>query len=70
MKTSVHQHNIHTFAGKQKIMATEKKRTINTFEILLLGTAVLILVSIGLQKCGVKVVNQKEDTQIIHKPHQ
>jgi hypothetical protein len=51
-------------------MATEKKRTINTFEILLLGIAVFILLSIGLQKCGVKVLNQKEDTQIIHKPHQ
>ena len=35
-------------------MTTEKKRTINTFEILLLGIAVFILLSIGLQKCGVK----------------
>ena len=51
-------------------MATEKKRTINTFGILMLGIAVFILLSIGLQKCGVKVLNQKEDTQIIHKPHQ
>lgn len=51
-------------------MSTEKKRTINGFEMLLLGVALFILLSIGMQKCGVKVVNKKEDTQIIHKPHQ
>lgn len=55
---------------KKGIMSTEKKRTINGFEMLLLGVALFILLSIGMQKCGVKVVNKKEDTQIIHKPHQ
>jgi hypothetical protein len=51
-------------------MATEKKkRTITPLELILLVIAILIVLSIGLQKSGMKVLYQKEDTQIIQKPH-
>lgn len=51
-------------------MATEKKkRTITPLEIILLGIAIIIVLSIGLQKSGMKVLYQKDDTQIIQKPH-
>ncbi len=51
-------------------MATEKKRTVTPFEIFLVGLALFILLSILMQKCGIEVYKRKEDTQIIHKPHQ
>lgn len=51
-------------------MSEEKKRAITPLELLLLVIAIFILVSVGLQQCGVKVLYRKDDTHIIHKPHQ
>ncbi len=51
-------------------MSEEKKRIVTPLEVLLLAIAIFILISIGLQQCGVKVFYRKDDTHIIHKPHQ
>lgn len=56
--------------GNQITMAAEKKRSITPLELIMLVIALFIILSIGLQKCGVKVYRQQEDTEIIHKPHQ
>ncbi|MBK8703056.1 MAG: hypothetical protein IPN33_05220 [Saprospiraceae bacterium] len=44
-----------------------KRRPMGQLILLLLG--VFILFSIALQKCGFKVVNNSEDSEIIDKPH-
>lgn len=51
-------------------MAAESKRSITPVEMILLVIVLFILLSFGLQKCGVKVFMQQDETQIIHKPHQ
>ncbi len=43
---------------------------VTPFELFLLGVALFLLLSIVMQKCGIKVYQQKDDIQIIDKPHQ
>jgi hypothetical protein len=38
-------------------------------QLILLLLGVFILFSVALQKCGFKVVNSSEDSEIIDKPH-
>jgi len=45
------------------------RKVISRFEWFVLIVIGVILLSIALQKCGVKVVNTKEDSQIIDRPH-
>lgn len=61
---------LYIFAFQTTAMATEKKkRPITPLEIILLAIAIIIVLSIGLQKSGMKVLYQKDETEIIQKPH-
>lgn len=48
---------------------TPQPRRRSTGQLILLLLGVFLLFSVALQKCGFKVVNSSEDSEIIDKPH-
>lgn len=47
-----------------------KKRLLSRWDWLWLIIAIFILLTIGLERCGVNVIQRTEDSEIRHKPHQ
>ena len=45
------------------------KKVINRTEIILLLLVGFVLLSFGLQKCGLPIMNTTDDTELIQKPH-
>lgn len=47
-----------------------RKKVVSRAEIIILAVIGFVLLSFGLQKCGLNVVKTTDDTELIHKPHQ
>ncbi len=45
------------------------RRIISRWSMLWLAVVFFILISIVMQKCGIKIMKQTEDSELIDKPH-
>lgn len=46
-----------------------RKRVMSRWDMLWLSIVFFILISVVMQKCGIKIMNQTEDSELIDKPH-